>query len=227
MPRYSLVPSPPFVTAEPPGPAAPSADADAAGRPSVPPADRPTGESPAAAEPAATEPAASQVAPLKALAGLLLLLPFLLIPLFFLWYAGRDSLVEHSRLGRYHQVGAVVVGTAVEQRSGRPQPGPTSWVPRVAFRYTVAGATYQASRLTPLDRGGTKRAARRHIAPYHAGDRIVAWYDPEQPGQAFIERAGTAALTSTLLLPAPILALALWLTAGARSRRRERGGGGA
>jgi hypothetical protein len=148
---------------------------------------------------------------LKALAGLLLLLPFLLIPLFFLWYAGRDSLVEHSRLGRYHEVGAVVVGTAVEPRPGRPQPGPTSWVPRVAFRYTVAGATYQASRVTPLDRGGTKRAARRHIAPYHA----------EQPGEAFIERAGTPALTSTLLLPAPILALALWLAAGARSRRRD------
>lgn len=160
-----------------------------------------------------------QASPLKAMAGVLLLLPLVLVPLVFLAFAGPQSLAEHSRLGRYRPIDAVVVATGVERRAGTASQTP-AWVPRVTFEYRLGAATYQASRLTPLDRSGTQRWARREIAPYHAGDRVRAWYDPREPGRAFLERGNTPALNPTLLAPAPILALALWMAGNARAKRR-------
>ncbi len=166
----------------------------------------------------------AEVAALKALGGVLLLLPMLLLPLIVLWFAGRGVLEEHSRLERYRPVTALVLATAVERRPGSsPHSGP-SYVPRVLYRYLVDGRVYEAQAVTPRDIGGTEGWARRHSAAYRVGERVTAYYDPQAPGHAFLDRRGMPALTATFFLPAPILAFAVVLAAMARARRLARTG---
>lgn len=153
---------------------------------------------------------------LKGLAGLLLLLPLVLVPLIALWWAGPEVLTEHAVLDRYREVDAVVIDTRVERRMGG---GASSYTPRVAFRYTVDGRIYEADRLTPRDVPGTLRWARKHVAKFQRGDRVIAYYDPRDPSRAFLERRGAPPLTATFFLPVPVLALAFWLAANARTKK--------
>lgn len=153
--------------------------------------------------------------PLKALAGLLLLVPFVVVPVVALWYAGPDVLTEHAVLDRYRTTEAVVVSSGLEQVAGHT----ASYLPRVVFQYSVQGRVYRADRLTPRDVPGTLRWARKHVSGYRAGDHVTAYFDPRNPGQAFLLRRGTPALTATFFLPVPVLALAFWLAASARMKR--------
>jgi hypothetical protein len=159
---------------------------------------------------------------LKALGGVLLLLPLLLLPLIVLWFAGRGVLEEHSRLERYRSVPAVVLGATIERRPGKAaQSGPT-YVPRVVYRYLVDGRAYLGQQVSPREVGGTEGWARRHAAEYHAGQRVSAYYDPAAPDRAFLDRRGMPALTATFFLPVPILAFAIVVAATARARRLAR-----
>ncbi len=158
--------------------------------------------------------------PLKALEGVLLLLPFLLLPLVALWYAGRPVLDEHSWLDRYRPVSAVVLQTGIERRPAKDALRAPAFVPRVTYRYMVGGQAYQANRVTPLDVSGTERWARKHSA-YAPGQVVTVWYDPQGPGRAFLERPATGRLTATFFLPVPLLALAL-LGAAHLSRKQQR-----
>jgi hypothetical protein len=160
--------------------------------------------------------------PLKTLAGLLLLVPFVLVPVVGLWYAGPDVLTEHAVLDRYRATSAMVVSAGIEAEAGHA----AAYVPRVVFEYTVQGRVYQAERVTPRDVSGTQRWARKHIAAYRPGQHVTAYYDPRDPGQAFLERRGTPALTATFFLPVPLLALAFWLAASARMKRGLHGARG-
>ncbi len=167
-------------------------------------------------------PALAGVSPLKALEGVLLLLPFLLLPLLALWYAGRPVLDEHSWLDRYQPVSAVVVQTGVERRPARDALRAPSFVPRVTYRYAVGGQTYEANRVTPLDVSGTERWARKHVGTYRPGEVVTAYYDPQGPGRAFLERPATGHLTATFFLPVPLLALALlWVAHVSRKQQRS------
>ncbi|HEX9106731.1 MAG TPA: DUF3592 domain-containing protein [Longimicrobiales bacterium] len=157
---------------------------------------------------------------MKALAGSLLLLPLVLIPILVLWFAGRAVLVEHSALDRYRQVPATVTYTGVERRAQAASHTAPAWVPRVGYRFEVKGMIYDGSRVTPLDVGGTERWARKHIDGYSVGERVVAYYDPQDPRRSFLERRGTPALTATFFLPVPLLALALlWASRALRKRQ--------
>ena len=172
--------------------------------------------------PAATGSAPPPIglSPLKALEGVLLLLPFLLLPLLALWFAGRPVLVEHSSMNRYRAVSATVLQTGLERHAGGTPHSAQVYIPRVTFRYTVAGKVYQAGRVTPLDVSGTERWARKHVEIYHPGEVVTAYYDPQNPGRAFLERRGTGTLTATFFLPVPLLALALlWAAHLSRKQR--------
>ncbi len=168
--------------------------------------------------PVAPTPYPRTDSPLKMLAGVLLLVPFVLVPVVALWYAGPDVLTEHAMLDRYRPTVAVVLSTSVERGRGR-----VSYVPRVVFQYTVRGTTYQADRLTPRDVPGTLRWARQHASDYRPGDHVTAYYDPRDPGHAFLQRHGAPPLTATFFLPVPFLALAFWLAASARIKRALHG----
>ncbi len=173
-----------------------------------------------ARRPAVSAPPPIGMSPLKALEGVLLLLPFLLLPLLALWFAGRPVLVEHSSLDRYRSISAVVVQTGIEPRANRDALRAAAFVPRVTFRYVVGGRTYQANRVTPLDVSGTERWARKHVAAYRPGDVVTAYYDPQGPDHAFLERPATGALSATFFLPVPLLALALlWAAHLSRKQR--------
>ena len=168
---------------------------------------------------AADGPSAS-ASPMKALAGVLLLLPLVLIPVFVLWFAGRAVLVEHSALDRYRQVPATVTYTAVERRVPTESQAAPAWLPRVGYRFEVKGMIYDGNQVTPLDVGGTERWARKHTEKYRVGEHIAAYYDPQDPRRSFLERRGTPALTATFFLPVPLLALALlWASRALRKRQ--------
>ncbi len=161
------------------------------------------------------------ISPLKALEGVLLLLPLLLLPVLALWYAGRPVLDEHSWLDRYRPISAVVLQTGIEPRAARDALRGPAYVPRVVYRYTVGGRTYEAKRVTPLDVSGTERWARKHIASYKPGEAITIWYDPQGPERAFLERPTTGHLSATFFLPVPLLAVALLLAAHMSRRQRR------
>ena len=170
--------------------------------------------------PRAADGLPASASPMKALAGVLLLLPLVVIPVFMLWFAGRAVLVEHSALDRYRQVPATVTYTAVERRASATSHATPAWVPRVGYRFEVKGMIYDGDHVTPLDVGGTERWARKHIDNYRVGERIEAYYDPQDPRRSFLERRGTPALTATFFLPVPLLALALlWASRALRKRQ--------
>jgi hypothetical protein len=93
---------------------------------------------------------------------------------------------EQRRLLMYEPVAATVLSARVEEHSDSDG---STYEPVVVYRYRVADREYTASRVTPLreSRGGDW--ARRVTSRYAIGGDYTAFYDPEDPAEAFLLRS--------------------------------------
>jgi hypothetical protein len=74
-----------------------------------------------------------------------------------------------------------------------------SYYPRVEYTYTAAGQSYTSKQVAfGGERGyGSPDRARQDLAKYPAGSAVTAYYNPEKPSEAVLERAaGSGAKTA-------------------------------
>jgi hypothetical protein len=66
-------------------------------------------------------------------------------------------------------------------------PDTHSYSPRITYRYTVAGQTYQSNRYSFGASTPNRRSAEEIVASYHPGTTINAHYNPEKPSEAVLK----------------------------------------
>jgi len=93
---------------------------------------------------------------------------------------------EQRRLSVFQPVEATVLSTRVEEHSDSDG---STYEPVVVYRYRVNDREYTASRVTPLKESRSGRWANRVIARYQVGRNYTAFYDPDDPGEAFLVRS--------------------------------------
>ena len=120
---------------------------------------------------------------------------------------------EQRRLSVFQPVTATVLSTRVQQH--RDSDGNT-YEPVVVYRYRVADRLYTASRVTPLRESRSGSWARRVTRRYAVGGNYTAFYDPENPAEAFLLRSRS--VIPWAFIGIPLVGL-LFITAGIRGSR--------
>ena len=93
---------------------------------------------------------------------------------------------EQRRLLMFEPVTATVLSARVEEHSDSDG---STYEPVVVYRYRVADREYTASRVTPLRESRSGDWARRVTSRYAIGGDYTAFYDPEDPAEAFLLRS--------------------------------------
>ncbi len=83
-------------------------------------------------------------------------------------------------------------------------------LPLVIYSYTIGGVRYTTSRLTSLATPHGDRWAADVTRRYHQGDSVTAYYNPAEPGSAFLTRERSWGAYAMVGIPL-LLALALVL----------------
>ena len=120
---------------------------------------------------------------------------------------------EQRRLSVYQPVTATVLSTRVEEHSDSDG---STYEPVVVYRYRVRDREYTASRVTPLAESRSGRWAYRVTARYQAGSSHTAFYDPENPADAYLLRRRS--VVAWMFTAIPLLGMLL-IAAGIRSSR--------
>jgi len=93
---------------------------------------------------------------------------------------------EQRRLSDFRPVDATVLSTRVDEHSDSDG---STYEPVVVYRYRVSDRTYTASRVTPLKESRSGSWASRVAGRYEVGSTYTAYYDPENPADAFLLRS--------------------------------------
>lgn len=128
-------------------------------------------------------------------------------------WATTQGVVDSARVeqvrSRQLRMSPSSCGTAIGSRRRR------LFRPEVCYRYVVDHAQYQGSRISfgARVRASFDRVARRRIAPYQEGSKVVVYYNPDNPAEAVLEpRAYGIAVVWAM---AAVFAVAgLWLALG-------------
>ena len=111
-----------------------------------------------------------------------------------LW--GGFELRDRARgMAAWPSVRGRVTGGAVVANSTFDDGSP-AYYPVISYQYEVAGKEYQGKRRTLVNVGvgGVLRgAAQQVVARYPVGSEVTVFYDPEDPGEAVLERTSPVA----------------------------------
>lgn len=120
---------------------------------------------------------------------------------------------EHVRRGLASQwpaVDGVIVESGIEQRSNAGDSSARSFVPRVVYRYTVSGRTYENNQIRlGVEIGGSRTYAEELVTSYANGTRVTVHYDPANPQDSALEWEGTIPKVAAAVA-AVLLAIAVW-----------------
>ena len=116
----------------------------------------------------------------------------------FLGVGGIMLVKEHRRLTLYQPVTATVLSTRVEVHSDSDG---STYEPVVVYRYRVNEREYTASRVTPLEESRSGGWARRVASRYEVGNEYTAFYDPQDPSEAFLMRSRSIIPWAFLVIP--------------------------
>jgi hypothetical protein len=104
----------------------------------------------------------------------------------FLVVGTRMLVKEQRRLSVFQPVEATVLSTRVDEHSDSDG---STYEPVVVYRYRVRDREYTASRVTPLRESRGSRWARSVAGRYQVGATYTAFYDPEDPADAYLMRS--------------------------------------
>ncbi len=113
---------------------------------------------------------------------------FTLLPLVFFGVGGYMVWNQHHKITTYRPVAAEVLSKDIEVHRSRNSDGrtSTSYKPIVEYRYQVDGTTHECDVVTPLDESATQGWARETINRYQVGQQTEAYYNPDDPDEAFL-----------------------------------------
>jgi len=104
----------------------------------------------------------------------------------FLALGARMLAKEQRRLSVFQPVEATVLSTRVDEHSDSDG---STYEPVVVYRYRVGDRAYTASRVTPLKESRSGSWASRVAGRYEVGSTYTAYYDPENPADAYLLRS--------------------------------------
>jgi len=104
----------------------------------------------------------------------------------FLVIGTRMLAKEQRRLSVFQPAEATVLSTRVDEHSDSDG---STYEPVVVYRYRVGDRSYTASRVTPLRESRSGSWARRVAGRYEVGSTYTAYYDPENPADAYLLRS--------------------------------------
>ena len=104
----------------------------------------------------------------------------------FLAVGTRMLAKEQRRLTVFQPVEATVLSTRVDEHSDSDG---STYEPVVVYRYRVGDRSYTASRVTPLKESRSGSWASRVAGRYQVGSTYTAYYDPENPAEAYLLRS--------------------------------------
>ena len=110
---------------------------------------------------------------------------------------------EQRRLTAFQPIEATVLSTRVEEHSDSDG---STYQPVVVYRYRVDDREYTSSRVTPLNESRSGRWADGIIARYSVGSSYTAYYDPANPGDAYLLRSRSIIPWAFVAIPAVGLA---------------------
>ncbi len=143
---------------------------------------------------------------------------FILLPgIFFLVGLGL-SIHQRRIIETYRPVQARVLLRRVETVSGRNN---DTYKPLVRYRYRVNGHTYTSQRYNALNDSASYSWAQTCIHRYHVGQRCAAWYNPENPNLAVLDRTASFIPTGLMLFVLPFFAVAIGVLYGAFARTEQ------
>ena len=103
--------------------------------------------------------------------------------------------LQHHRITTYLPTNATVISTRVETESSRSaRPGDSlqshpmaSYVPVVEYRYQVGVVSYTSDSVFPIRAAiNSRRWAKQIVNQFNEGETIKAFYNPEDPTEAFL-----------------------------------------
>ena len=99
---------------------------------------------------------------------------------------GTMLMRETRQLSEWRPVQATVLRTSVDSRTDSDG---NTYLPVVEYRYAVNDRVYSSNRTMPIRESRSGRWAYNVIKEFRPGATYTAWYDPQDPSQAFIVRS--------------------------------------
>jgi hypothetical protein len=112
---------------------------------------------------------------------------------------------QHQLLTAYVTATATVQSTDVV--TTRDEKGQVTTRPAVRYAYRVDGRAYSSDEVTPLNESRSGNWAQGVAASYHSGQVVTVYYDPANPGHAYLER--TWSVLPWLFVAGPLVFLIL------------------
>jgi hypothetical protein len=105
-------------------------------------------------------------------------------------FGGYMWMEQGERIDSYEEVDATVLSSAVDvERRNDPDDGTDrTYYADITYEYTVDGETYESSNVMPgpgRSSSGENRAE-NIVADYPEGETVTAYYDPDDPSNAFL-----------------------------------------
>ena len=101
---------------------------------------------------------------------------------------------------------AVVVVPSGNTRTGRYGDG-GGYTPQVSYRYVVDGVEHESNKLARAVSGYKRAVAERKLE--EIPDRVLVWYDPKEPSEAYLQKHGPALGYALMVLGVGVAAGAL------------------
>ncbi len=141
-------------------------------------------------------------------------LPLLLIPFVFMGIGIYMTINQHTKIHTYEPVEAEVISKDIEERtSTRKRRTRYKYLPIVEYTYTLGGETYTAAQVTPLNSTvGSRNEAYRIINQFTEGESVTAYYNPQDPHQAFLLKRYSMGPYLFILFPLLILLVFFWFS---------------
>ena len=120
---------------------------------------------------------------------------------------------QHTMMKTHLPIQATVLSTAVESRTTRniddrgDRRTATSYFPVVEFRYEVGGVSYVSKQVFPIDYGASSRWANDFISDYRVDQTVEAFYNAEDPSDAFLVKRPNLVMLVFLMLSPVLLVL--------------------
>lgn len=108
----------------------------------------------------------------------------------WLMYTSVKKYRTSARRDAFEPVEAQVLGSELRVNSGES----TSYIPEIEYEFTVAGETYTSDSVYPGTDFNIKNRdfAESLVDRYSEGEVVEAYYDPEDPTDAFLENESVA-----------------------------------
>lgn len=104
-------------------------------------------------------------------------------------YSGWELYDQHAKISSFQPVEATIVSAEIKIETGTGKQANTLYYwPDIEYEYEVDAQLYRCERVYPADFSMSEKRAERIVEMNRPGQRATAYYDPDDPQEAFLIR---------------------------------------